>query len=662
MPDPYSGVKGNQEIKVEQSVVERIKAEKERELQKKNKAGEKKKKELKPVRISERYQKGITALSLRGYIVELSDTGNHVGHKILAKKEPPKVEGIHYPADFLPYQEIDSDDEFDKIESIFMTEDDEVKNFWEPLYHPQSGDSELSCFMQRKLAMMRLKKAKDINAVLDYGHTFDPMGRIHDAKPSNPRIWVPDREWFSPELRKVTFADIFTIFPGPEQEILRLLLGRVGVGRTNHLPPGWDSPVNHTARMAAIVVGKDPGLGKSTLFNGFLNSLTKCGFTYHTFRSTEDRFGMQSPALADVAYKDDTSLQSLKKLISSEETKILITNGLLQTEEKFAKAEQIWPKAVLIVNANDWNQNFAYDIDPGIQDRIKLVSTYREVEVNKLRDNLPEDCMSYGSPDLRPRAHIPYLAEKCGVSEDAVYLWALRLATDRFWEVINDTSDPTINALQVDVRYWTSRMRIRFRSDVSQAMVNAMAFAWALRTGKDRIPELTPDLMVDALQHFYFVGVDPSCQPLYELLKENWEKVGRTSTHYYQGFREIRWESVKNAVEFQGGLGKFQANSTDQIKKVVELMVMRDGFKLGGGAQYIIENWENMRFSYGDLLNQAREVLNSQPDSIRARVTNVGAAAKDDWMEDPDYSPDTAELLRVQAFNSMGFNSPGKSS
>jgi len=112
--------------------------------------------------------------------------------------------------------------------------------------------------------------------------------------------------------------------------MLRLILGRVGVGRANHLPPGRTDPVDHTARMAGVIVGKDAGLGKSTLFNGLTAALQRCGFVTHTFKSTEDRFGLKAAALSDIAYKDDTSLTSLKKFLAAEETKILITNGLTQ--------------------------------------------------------------------------------------------------------------------------------------------------------------------------------------------------------------------------------------------------------------------------------------------------------------------------------------------
>ena len=76
--------------------------------------------------------------------------------------------------------------------------------------------------------------------------------------------------------------------------MLKLIIGRVGVGRSNHLPPNFLEPIDHTARMAAVVVGKDAGLGKSTVFNGLTAALSKCGFHTHTFKSTEDRFGLKA--------------------------------------------------------------------------------------------------------------------------------------------------------------------------------------------------------------------------------------------------------------------------------------------------------------------------------------------------------------------------------
>ena len=657
MSDPFSGAVGT--TKQEVDILGKINDQKKA----RSFGSGKKKEEKKPaVRVSELYNAGIALLKSRGFTVELDETGDHVNHRILKPAPPPMVKGVKYPHTFMPLQDISTDLDFESIEAAFHPDlcEEAVREFWTPLFRPKAGDSDLQSFTERLLKMKRVNQTKNIHQTLDYGHTFDPAGRWGGEVVLNPRIWVPDRDWFDPALREVTFGDIFTIFPDAEQEMLRLILGRVGVGRANHQPPGRSEPVDHTARMAGVIVGKDAGLGKSTLFNGLTAALQRCGFVTHTFKSTEDRFGLKAAALSDIAYKDDTSLASLKKFLAAEETKILITNGLFQVEEKFQSAEQIWPKSVILVNSNDWNSKFAYDLDPGIIDRIKIISTYREYEVAKNRECL-EGSMSEGSPDLRPRAHIPYLANKLGVSQEALYLWCLRLATDRFWHIITDTRDPSINRLQVEVRYWTTRQRIRFKADVTQALVNGMAFAWMLRTGESEIPELTPEMLQECLDHFYFLGVDPSGLHLVNKMKRQWEIAGRPSTHYYQGFREIRWESIKKAVTYFEQFGKNPGSNTtsEVIKDIMEKLVMRDGFKIGGSANYVIENWENMRHASEELLNEGVELLESVEESDRQRLLNVNTRCVDKWIENKHYSPDRAERFRAAAREKM--NAQGQS-
>lgn len=272
-----------------------------------------------------------------------------------------------------------------------------------------------------------------------------------------------------------------------------------------------------------------------------------------------------------------------------------------------------------------------------------------------------EGTISEGSPDLRPYAHIPYLANKLGVSQEAIYLWCLRLATDRFWEVINDNSDPMVNRLQVEVRYWTSRQRIKFKSDVIQAIVNAMAFSYALRTGAEGtfMPELSPYVLLDYLKALYFVAVDPSCQPLAQQMKESWEKAGRPSTHYYQGFRELRWESVKIAISiakstlFDEETGRRidnkESTSLKTIKDIVETLVLRDGHKMGGEANYVIENWQNCRHAQEELVAEANRLAETMVEDDLNRLRDRKSRCEDDWMYNKMYSPDSAERFREKA-------------
>jgi hypothetical protein len=341
-------------------------------------------------------------------------------------------------------------------------------------------------------------------------------------------------------------------------------------------------------------------------------------------------------------------MKSLRGFLSAEETKILVTNGLFQTEEKFQNAEQIWPKCVLLVNSNDWDATFAYDLDPGIIVRIKILSTYREYEVRQNREKLQETA-SEGTPDLRPRAHIPYLANKLGVSADALYLWCLRLATDRFYSIISDTADPTVNRLQYEVRYWTTRQRIRFKADTSQALVNAMAISAAIRSENDDyfMPELTPDVLARHLRDLQFLGLDKSGKKLMSSMKADWEEQGRPGTHYYQGLREIRWESVALAIEAHVNGSHFGSKTpAEAIKEIMGKLVMRDGFKISTGVSYVIETWNHTRHALGDIKETASRLRSTLSEAQRDRFCDRSIQVTADWINDPNYSPDRAESLR----------------
>lgn len=613
---------------------------------KKDESGDEKKA---PTNLSELYNKGVEHLRTFNFYIELCETGDHVKHRILKPAPPVQISGINYPASFQPLQDISTLEDFQRIERAFESAETEVRDFWMPLFRPKGGETDLGNFADRLLTMKRIQQNTNIHETLNYGHTFDPDGALCGyGFVRNPRVWVPAREWFDEKIQRVTLNDVFTIFPHAEVEMLKLILGRVGVGRSNHLPPNFPEPIDHTARMAAVIVGKDAGLGKSTIFNGLTAALSKCGFGTHTFKSTEDRFGLKAAALANIAYKDDTAMKSLKQFLAAEETKILITNGLFQTEEKFQNAEQIWPQCVLIVNSNDWDAHFAYDLDPGIIDRIKILSTYREYEVLKNRKALAGTA-SDGTPDLRPRSHIPFLADKLGVSPDALYLWCLRLATDRFWEVITDTADPTVNRLQVEVRYWTTRQRIRFKADTSQALVNAMAICAAIRNGSEeyRMPELTPEVLARHLRDLLFIGIDKSGKKLMTNMKAKWEEAGRPSTHYYQGLREIRWESVQLAIDTfinaQHCGGKTPA---ELVKEVMGKLVMRDGFKISTGISYVIEDWNTCRYALGEVIEEAKSLSSTLSKTQNDRLCDRSIEPTRDWLSNPNYSPDRAEELR----------------
>jgi len=261
LADPYSGGFGStkQEIDILDRASKRPKAKTFKSTEEKEKGGKADKKA--GFKVSEQYNAGIALLKSRGFTVELDEQGDHVNHRVLKPSLPKEIKGIKYPNTFFPLQDVSDERDFEAIEAAFHPDvcEESVRTFWEPFFRPKAGDSDLLSYTERRLKMLKVSKAKNIHQTLEYGHTFDPVGRWGGETVLNPRIWVPDRSWFDPALHDVTFADVFTIFPPAEQEMLRLILGRIGVGRANHLPPGRTSPVDHTARMAGVIVGKDAG-------------------------------------------------------------------------------------------------------------------------------------------------------------------------------------------------------------------------------------------------------------------------------------------------------------------------------------------------------------------------------------------------------------------
>jgi hypothetical protein len=605
-----------------------------------------------PNKVSALYQEGVELFRSRNIYLELSPEGGHVNHKIYIPDSPRLVEGINYPHTFRPQRELSSIADFYLLETVLESASQEVRDFWQPLVHPKAGDSDLLSFTDRKLKMLSTQRSRDLYEVLEYQHTFDPSGELAGGSfVTSPRSWVPARSWFHPCLQELTFEDVFTIFPPAERSLLKLLIGRIGVGRTGHLPLGFTEPIKHTARMAAVIIGQDPGLGKSTLFNLMIQSFYTVGLTSHTFRSTDDRFGLRKAALSDIAYKDDTALSSLKKFLASENTKILVSNGKLDTEEKFKDSEEVMPKCVLIVNSNDWDPSVCYDLDPGIIDRVKLLSTYREVELSTRKAEV--GALSEESPDLRPYSHIPWLAAKLGVSVESLFLWTLRLCTDHFWEVISDDSDPSVNPLQVQVRHWTTRLRIKFKSDMSNSFMSALILSTMIRNPDLEnwvAREMNYEVFASAIQYLWFVGCDPSGNNCFAAMKKDWEENGRIATHPYQAFRELRWETVEQAMVIIGSqVGQKSVPDRDKTSKVLKMMTLRDGFSLNTGYSFAISSWQNALAGISSLERVQRACLQACDEWDLSRLHNPSFTTPDhSWMQAPSYTPTNAEHPRLK--------------
>jgi hypothetical protein len=81
----------------------------------------------------------------------------------------------------------------------------------------------------------------------------------------------------------------------------------------------------------------------------------------------------------------------------------------------------------------------------------------------------------------------------------------------------------------------------------------------------------------------------------------------------------------------------------------MEKLVMRDGFKIGGSANYVIENWENMRHASEELQVEGQTLAEGVEEVDKKRLLNPDTKCYDRWIENKQYSPDRAEKFRAAA-------------
>lgn len=389
----------------------------------------------------ELYREALEILLKRKFLIIPSNTGIWSKHRILSLQQV-KIEGLDMPIfhiwrDLSTSQEIE---DFQRTAQLILGKDqytvieDLINGSGKLLYHSAQEQKleHLNKTLENKPIALRIEPNPDPSGLSIKDHTKAPVS------------WVPPLEWFPEYLKELTIFDITTLFPKAESEMLAIGLGRALVGCHNSVTASGEL-IEHTSRLACVIIGEDPGLGKSYFFNKIFEVMGMLGYTQSTFKNIDSQFNMADVVSAHVIYKDDISIPSLRSLLGSENTKIIATgSGYLRVEDKGVDAKDVRPIGTLFVNSNYYSDRFSWDLDPGIVDRIKMLSTYRSSEI--------ED-------DKRPEILFKSLSEQYGVSENVIIMYFLRLCVDKFYGLITDKSSTVnklaekVNDLTIDLRY-----------------------------------------------------------------------------------------------------------------------------------------------------------------------------------------------------------------
>jgi hypothetical protein len=381
-----------------------------------------------------RYRLGVAIFEDNGYILKPSTAGLFAGHRLFKIHYPEHQLGLlNYPSKFWYHREVTDDQCMTALDKIMETEifdnGEDLYNFWLPLTH-FTMDKRKPLHAAAKFQLDA--KAKDLSKNNKY--RYDDVN-LFPAKVNGGMHYIPEKSWFNPKLDQVKASDLLTLLPVAEQIVFMLMLGRISVGR-NHSQTVDGGTIDHTFRAFAILVGRDPGMGKSRMMSYIIAGLNMCGYDIANVKNINSRFGWGAIAESNLAYIDDFTKASQKAFISNQLTKQLVTNGVVSVETKNVDSIDIESRTVMIGCSNSFNQRDFYDCDSGILSRAQFLHTHSQSDLDEIGEYLSPN---FENEDKKPREHWAAIGEQLGIEDPneaytTLALWLLRLSQDFFLE------------------------------------------------------------------------------------------------------------------------------------------------------------------------------------------------------------------------------------
>lgn len=599
-------------------------------------------------------------LESRGFLMKLDPLGRYAYHSIY-KLIHPSNKDIRYPANFKVFQKLQTPSHLIEFGDILL---DYLKQFAKKsdeyliLSKLQTGGIRSMAGSWAAL-QIEAEKARRVNNPAPEHLRLSPRPllskdpSIRSLREYAPIAYLPLEDWFPESVKGVTIHDILCLFPEAERHLLALIMGRTVVGKSNHIPPGWDKPIKHTSRMMAIILGEDPGLGKSALFDFISDALRSVGYRIQTFSSMDKTFNLGEVVLSDFIYKDDITDKSLKSFLGSENAKPVISStGHLRVENKGEQAYNVAPQGTIVINCNNFNPNLVYELDPGMKDRVHILSTYREVEI----DELQMGGLSSDSPCYKPSFHIPWLAEKLGVQVNTLMLWFLRKCADYFLDNI-EVKEIGVNPLEELVGRWSLNLRYQININEMGCILSLLATMARIqgqfvKSEKGQKPlrdvQLQDINFYEAMSGVLRLYIDTNYQPFLHSLKDHYDRVDLKykEVHPWRGFMVIDPQSLANCYNL------YDRDSVDSLATFSSSMTLvrnRKGMSYTDKLIYWTQGWNKIKYSLeANLLEiHKRFIKNTWHNSQRMIYTSISPSVKG-WYYYPELLEEFKNLQSVK--------------
>lgn len=400
------------------------------------------------------FNKMVQSLDYKGYQLIASPSGKFCGFDVYVKTEL-EVKGLKQPKDFYYYRKITNADSIEQTNFL-----SEIRNICEANRNEDTNNKEAQVWERMALSF------DDLMA-----DAKSPIAKIAQSKisqtqriatlsglPGYHKV-LPPLEWFPESLQDFDPTTLLTLLPPAERRQLVLILGRIVAGSDGSQIA--EGTMRHTARSYGILVGNQPGLGKSTLLNYIKDALEVLGYATAQVNNNMTKFGWGEVANADLALIDDLTDDLQRELLQSVHVKSIVSNGWLKVEEKGMPAVDIKATSVILGATNLANYAHYIGMDSGSLSRVNQLDTYG---VEELKSSYPD------IKDARTYQYWQEVAKRLKVTTRLLTIRLLRHCLDTFLEAtgqkITDhtiAKDPDLDILES----LTKTNRDYFRIDVS---------------------------------------------------------------------------------------------------------------------------------------------------------------------------------------------------
>lgn len=546
---------------------------------------------------------------------------------VYKRTEPIERKGLRYPDGF-QYLRVLSPSEYKDLNKLWRptllsmvddTPEKEIANFWLPMLSSAPGKSALEGFIS-SLLQLEARHSRSFEAIEGY----DTGISFHPTSTSKPKAFVPQLDWFDSNIQDLKANDIVTLFPSAELKLLQLFIGRVVCGRDNSKPLDFGGELlTHKFRKMLLVFGADSGTGKSTFFELLNQSLQLLGYEVLPFKDIGARFGQAETYLSNMAFKDDSTSDSIKKLLESNELKSLVTGSQMVTESKNKSAISVAPQTALLLITNQLSYHNLFSVDSGILDRLAILYTHNLAELRGIKDQ--ETSLKPGYPyvkdlpDYRSFFYLEALAEALGCSKHTLLMYFIRLSCDYFIKTYHQ------GRLEAEIAELTSQLVFPVSNSNTSNMVSALVLATILRGDPDKsikdrlIPLSNKKTLLYLAYQLAWLKASPQAHYARKLIKQDWITRKRPLSHPWSALRNISVSSLEDFLDKISTTRDIKGVSLNQsIKESFQCLQSNDGISLSVGPSYFkssfVEHQSPSKYKeLGNLANTIQQAMIKDP-------------------------------------------------